>query len=131
MAAESTPPPPVNVGALIADKYRIVKLLAQGGMGSVFEAKHDDLGQRVAVKMLHRELVTRKDFVKRFLREARIAARIRNEHVVRVFDVGTHDGVPYMVMEYLQGTDLADLIETSGKQPSKMQSTTSYRRSPP
>jgi serine/threonine-protein kinase len=119
MAAESTPPPPVNVGALIADKYRIVKLLAQGGMGSVFEAKHDDLGQRVAVKMLHRELVTRKDFVERFLREARIAARIRNEHVVRVFDVGTHDGVPYMVMEYLQGTDLADLIETSGKQPLK------------
>src|SRR5688572_5756722 len=81
-------------------------------MGYVVAAMHLELGQRVAVKFLMPELCRNEEPVMRFLREARAAVRIRNEHVARVIDVGKLDtGAPYMVMEYLEGNDLADELD--------------------
>jgi serine/threonine protein kinase len=100
---------PVQEGDLLAGKYRVEKVLGFGGMGVVVSAFRGDLEQRVAVKFLGQAAAERPDAAERFRREARAAAKIRSEHVARVLDVGTLDnGLPYMVMEYLEGNDIAD-----------------------
>jgi serine/threonine-protein kinase len=87
-------------------------------MAHVVSALHIELGERVALKFLRREALENKELVARFGTEARAAARIRSEHVARVFDVGTlANGIPYIVMEYLQGTDLAELVRAEGRLP--------------
>jgi len=102
----------IKSGDVLAGKYRVERVLGVGGMGYVVAAMHLELGQRVAVKFLMPELCKNEEPVMRFLREARAAVRIRNEHVARVIDVGKMDtGAPYMVMEYLEGYDLADELE--------------------
>ena len=96
-------------GQVVAGKYRIERMVGSGGMALVFEATHLTLQERVAVKVLADgdNVETRA----RFLREARAAAKIRSEHVARVFDVGvTPGGASYMVMEYLQGRDFDQLL---------------------
>jgi serine/threonine-protein kinase len=109
---------PVREGDLIAGKYRVERVLGAGGMGVVAAATHVDLAQRVAVKFLLREACGDGVAVARFLREARAAVRIQSEHVARVTDVGTlPDGAPYMVMEYLVGSDLAQLVQANGAVP--------------
>src|SRR4029077_12495153 len=98
-------------GALLAGKYRVERLLGAGGMGYVVAAIHEQLDQRVAVKLLVPELCEDKDAVLRFLREARAAVRIQSEHVARVLDVDELEtGAPYMVMEFLSGHDLAHVL---------------------
>lgn len=105
-------------GELLGGKFRIERLVGRGGMGAVFAARHELLGQRVAIKMLLSHVVTNKEAVARFLNEARAAARIEGEHVARVMDVATlDDGRPYMVIEYLDGIDLGQLIESNGPLP--------------
>ncbi|MDF3067521.1 MAG: Protein kinase [Polyangiaceae bacterium] len=100
---------PVQEGDLLAGKYRVEKVLGYGGMGVVVSAFRNDLEQRVAVKFLSQAAAERPDAAERFRREARAAAKIRSEHVARVLDVGTLDtGLPYMVMEFLEGNDIAD-----------------------
>jgi tRNA A-37 threonylcarbamoyl transferase component Bud32 len=87
-------------------------------MGIVVAATHLDLDQRVAIKFLLPEALRNRIAVERFLREARVAAKVRSEYVARVHDVGTLDGdVPYIVMEYLEGSDLGQLIDTHGPRP--------------
>src|SRR5262245_25616300 len=86
-------------------------------MGVVVAATNSLLGQQVALKFLLPELLAHHGVVERFLREARASARLRSEHVCRVFDVGMENNVPYMVMELLEGRDLASIVETSGKPP--------------
>jgi eukaryotic-like serine/threonine-protein kinase len=102
----------IKTGDVLAGKYRVERVLGVGGMGYVVAALHLELGQRVAVKFLMPELCKNEEPVMRFLREARAAVRIRNEHVARVIDVGKLEtGAPYMVMEYLEGNDLADELD--------------------
>ncbi|HTJ82146.1 MAG TPA: serine/threonine-protein kinase [Polyangiaceae bacterium] len=101
-----------QVGELINNKYRLVRQIGDGGMGSVFEAKHEVLGNSVALKFLHSELARRGGLVQRFLQEARVSAKIQSPHVVRVTDVEqTPQGLPFIVMEYLQGKSLQALYE--------------------
>lgn len=100
-------------GEVLGGKYRIVNLIGEGGMGYVMAATHVELGELVALKFLRPEALQFQELVGRFGREAQAAARIRSEHVARVYDVGsTPQGVPYIVMEHLQGQDLASLLET-------------------
>jgi serine/threonine protein kinase len=102
-------------GDLLAGKYRIERLLGKGGMGAVFAAQHELLCQRVAVKVLLSQIAREPEAVARFLNEARAAARIASDHIARVMDVGTlDDGTPYMVLEYLDGMDLAEHLQISG-----------------
>ncbi len=98
-------------GQVLLDKYRVDHVLGVGGMGSVVAATHLQLDQRVALKFVHADIAKHPEAVQRFLREARAAAQIRSEHVVRVSDVGAlEDGLPYMVMEYLEGEDLDNAL---------------------
>src|SRR6187401_1415590 len=105
----------VQVGQLIAGKYRIEQTLGRGGMGVVMAALHEQLNQRVALKFLTDNAYQQPEAVARFVREARAAVQIQSEHVARVMDVGTLDsGAPYMVMEYLRGRDLKDVSTRRG-----------------
>jgi serine/threonine protein kinase len=100
----------VEPGETLAGKYRIERVLGKGGMGIVVKAMHLHLHQPVAVKFLLPEVARNRDLVARFLREAQSAVRLQSEHVARVLDVGTlPTGAPYMVLEYLDGSDLAHL----------------------
>ncbi len=109
---------PVTEGQILAGKYRVERVLGSGGMGFVVAAWHLELEQRVAVKFLHPLAMERADTAERFRREARSAAKIRSEHVARVIDVGIMEGgVPYMVMEYLEGHDISDEMQKYGMLP--------------
>lgn len=108
----------VQPGSVLAGKYRIDRILGAGGMGVVVAATHIHLGQRVAIKFLLPQMLQVPEAAARFAREARNAVRIQNEHVARVSDVGTlESGAPYMVMEYLQGSDLSQVIRERGSLP--------------
>ena len=105
----------IEPGDLVAEKYRVERLLGAGGMGVVLLARHIHLDDAVALKVLSPELVDSEEAVARFRREAQAAAKLKNEHVVRVFDVGLHRNcLPYLVMEYLEGGDLARMIQSAG-----------------
>ncbi len=105
-------------GETLAGKYVVDGLCGRGGLAVVLSAMHAGLGQRVAVKMLLPEWAGDGDVVQRFVREGRAATRIRSEHVVRVFDVGTlENGAPYLVLEYLEGHDLDDVVAMWGPLP--------------
>jgi hypothetical protein len=109
---------PVQPGDLVAGKYRVQRVLGQGGMGVVVAAHHEGLEERVAIKFLLAEVAKDPEHGKRFAREARAVAKIRSEHVVRVSDVGAlDDGTPYIVMEYLEGSDLGALVARQGPLP--------------
>jgi eukaryotic-like serine/threonine-protein kinase len=98
----------VRIGAVLAGRYRIERVLGQGGMGVVVKAMHLQLHQPVAMKFLLPEVLGNQQVVQRFLREAQAAVRLKSEHVARVIDVGSlESGAPYMVLEYLEGGDLS------------------------
>jgi serine/threonine-protein kinase len=111
---------PVAVGEMIAGKYRVERVIGSGGMGMVVAAWHVQLDQLVAVKLLHSETAGSGDATERFRREAKAAARIRSEHVARVIDIGIWTGgVPYIVMEYLEGNDLSAELAMRGPLPAE------------
>ena len=111
-------PPPQNTaeeplvpGDVVDGKYRIIRLIGEGAMGMVLAATHLRLDELVAIKVLHGELLYDEKCCERFAREARATAMLRNDHVARVIDVGDlPNGLPYMVMEYLDGRDLGELL---------------------
>ena len=112
--AQALPTP----GHVIGGKYEIVRVIGEGGMGVVFEAQHLKLRQRVAVKMLLPEMLAHEVIVTRFEREARASGQLRNRHTVRVMDVDVTDtGVPYMVMELLEGHDLQTELDLRERLP--------------
>jgi serine/threonine protein kinase len=103
---------PPSMDDVIGGKYRIVRLIGDGGMGAVYEARHEVLGSPVALKFLHAELTRRPGLAQRFLQEARVSASIQSPHVTRVTDVDqTPDGSPYLVMELLAGESLQQLLD--------------------
>jgi serine/threonine protein kinase len=108
----------IHEGDVIAAKYRVEKVLGAGGMGVVIAARHIQLDERVALKFLLPAALGNPEAMARFIREARAAVRIKSEHVARVTDVGTlENGMPYMVMEYLDGGDLCGWLKQRGAMP--------------
>ncbi|MBK6513872.1 MAG: serine/threonine protein kinase [Polyangiaceae bacterium] len=104
-------PAQVRVGDILGGRYEVLRLIGQGAMGVVVEARHVGHGQRVAVKILHERYRSHEEAVGRFAQEGRAAARVRGEHSVRLYDTGEHDGCPFLVMELLVGRDLSMLLE--------------------
>src|SRR3954454_17527649 len=96
--------------------YRLIRPLGSGGMGSVFEALHEEIEKRCAVKLLHEEYSQNAKIVKRFFNEARAVAKVHHENIIDVYDFGkTPDGRHYFVMELLDGVSLADELKQNGK----------------
>jgi serine/threonine protein kinase len=108
----------IEPGAVIGGKYEVSRLLGSGGMAFVVAAKHLELDETVALKFLRSEFLSNRDLVACFVREARAAVKIKSEHVARVLDVGALPyGAPFIVMEYLDGRDLAALLREEGTPP--------------
>lgn len=108
----------VAVGDVLADKYRVVRVLGRGGMGTVVAATHLELRELRAIKLLHADLAVNAEMTERLMREARVASRLQSPHVARIFDAGRlPDGRPFIVMEHLEGQDLSALRKL-GRRPS-------------
>jgi serine/threonine protein kinase len=106
------------VGSVVADKYRIDRLIGRGGMGAVFQATNLTIGKRVALKFLDRDATRDRDAFERFQREALAASVVESAHIVHLFDSGTNeDGRPFLVMELLTGEDLRSRLRREGKLP--------------
>jgi eukaryotic-like serine/threonine-protein kinase len=109
---------PVQIGELIDGKYRVTDTIAFGGMGVVLGAIHVDLETPVAIKFVRPELLHEESLVLRFLNEARSAAKLKSEHIARVMDSGRlPSGMPYLVLERLEGSDLGSVIRKHGPLP--------------
>jgi serine/threonine protein kinase len=99
------------IGRIIDGRYRIMRVIGEGGMGTVYAGEHVEIGKGVAVKILHPAYSRQRDLVERFRREARAASRIGHPNIIDVTDFGTtEDGCAYFVMEHLDGIDLADVL---------------------
>ncbi|MEZ4433026.1 MAG: serine/threonine-protein kinase [bacterium] len=103
------------IGKVIADRFRVKRLLASGGMGSIYLAEHVGIGKRVAIKLLRADLRGHPHLAKRFRREAMAVSKLTDAHTITVFDFGVWEGVVYLVMEYLAGRDLSKVIEDEGR----------------
>ena len=107
---------PLAAGTCLG-KYQVVRLVGEGGMGAVYEGIHLEIGKRVAIKTMSPALAAIPDARARFLREAQLTSRVRHPHAVDVTDVGSEGGHTYLVMEFLEGEDLAHHIERRGPMP--------------
>ncbi len=107
-------PPRLEPGAELAH-YQVVRLIGEGGMAEVYEAHNKRLDKRVALKVMRAHLSESDDAVERFLREGKNAARLRHPNVVEMFDFGVEQGMPYLVLEYLEGETLAEMLDRTPK----------------
>src|SRR5262245_18039683 len=99
---------------IVADRFRLVRMIGRGGMGSVWQAQHISLDQPCAVKFIEEELANVADAHARFEREAKAAAQLRSPHVVQILDHGVWQGTPYIAMELLDGEDLGKHLANAG-----------------
>jgi hypothetical protein len=107
--------PSVAPGDVVADKYRVERMLGSGGMGYVVCARHLTLDQLVAIKFLSKGEIGDAEALARFRREGKAAVRLKNDHVAKVYDVGDHGDEPFIVMEYLDGADLSTVLKERGQ----------------
>jgi serine/threonine-protein kinase len=116
--AADLPPDESFEGSIVGGKYRVGPLIGSGGMGTVWLGQHEQLGTRVAIKFIRPQFAERPDARRRFEIEARAAARLDTKHAVKVFDYGLTDlGLPYIVMEYLEGESLSEALIRRGPLP--------------
>ncbi|MDD2571870.1 MAG: Stk1 family PASTA domain-containing Ser/Thr kinase [Clostridiaceae bacterium] len=101
-------------GTVIAERYRVIRTLGQGGMATVYLADDRSTGLKVALKIMHDDLADDPEFVRRFATEARAAASLDHPNIVRVLDYGSYEGIRYIVQEYVEGTTLKDIIRRNG-----------------
>jgi eukaryotic-like serine/threonine-protein kinase len=113
---EQAPGATLTAGTCLG-KYQVVRLIGEGGMGAVYEGVHLGIGKKVAIKIMSPELAENLDARARFLREAQLTSRVRHPHAVDVTDVGTEGGLTFLVMELLDGEDLASFLQWRGRLP--------------
>lgn len=98
-------------------RYRVLEVIGQGGMGTVYKAEDPETGQTVAIKILAPQLATDSTFIRRLRREADLLKQLDHPNIVRILDAGEQDGRPFLVLEYVDGTQLSDLIRRLGRVP--------------
>ena len=106
-----------DIGTVLGGRYRLVELLGQGGMATIYRARDNQLERDVAIKVLRPEYGTDPDFIERFRHEAQSAASLNHPNVVAVHDYGTDPVGPFIVMELVEGEDLSTIIRRSGAIP--------------
>jgi len=103
------------VGTRLADRYEIVSVIGRGGMGVVYKARQEVMDRLMAIKMLHSHMVSEPESVKRFYREAKTISQVRHHNVITLYDFGmSTKGQPYIVMDYLEGSSLKQLVKENG-----------------
>ena len=110
-----TPRGTLGVGTLLGERYEILAMLGQGGMGAVYKARDQELDRVVALKVIRPELTTNPDILKRFKQELILARQVTHRNVIRIFDLGQADGLKFITMEFLEGQDLRAELTKRGK----------------
>ena len=105
------------INTLFDGRYRIVRKLGSGGMANVYLAEDEELGRRVAIKILNDRYANDELFIERFRREAKSAAALSHPNIVSIYDRGEAEGTYYIAMEYLEGRSLKELISSRGPAP--------------
>jgi eukaryotic-like serine/threonine-protein kinase len=111
----ATPSSVLQPGYVLANRYEIVQLLGEGGMGSVYEARDRELDRLVALKVIRAELAQNADALHRFKQELILARQVTHRNVIRIFDLGEAAGIKFITMEYVEGQDLKALLRETGK----------------
>jgi len=101
----------LDVGSVIADRYEILKLLGEGGMGAVYQAKDHELDRQVALKVIRPELADHPSVLQRFKQELILARKITHRNVIRIYDLGVAEGLRFITMEFVEGRDLSSILE--------------------
>jgi len=119
-----TPPPDAPyaqgeelVGTLLAERYEILELLGQGGMGAVYKARDTELGRLVALKLIRADLASNPEILRRFKQELILAREVTHRNVIRIFDLGQAKGFKFITMEFVEGRDLRAVLRERGKLP--------------
>jgi tetratricopeptide (TPR) repeat protein/predicted Ser/Thr protein kinase len=115
--APALPPGEFSPGTVLGNRYEILALLGQGGMGAVYKARDTELERLVALKIIRPELTTNPEILKRFKQELILARQVTHRNVIRIFDLGQADGFKFITMEYLEGQDLRGVLREKGKLP--------------
>jgi len=110
-------PTPIEPGAMIGERYEILKRLGEGGMGAVYKARDRELDRLVALKVIRPELAGHPDILRRFKQELILARQVTHKNVIRIFDLGMADGRKFITMDYVEGSDLKSIIVERGKLP--------------
>ena len=108
--AAKTQPGPILPGAVLSERYEILQLLGEGGMGTVYKARDRELDRLVALKVIRREMAGNPAILQRFKQELILAREVTHKNVIRIFDLGVADGVPFITMEFIEGRDLSSLL---------------------
>src|SRR5579862_7496927 len=111
------PPGEIAAGTVLGERYEIIALLGQGGMGAVYKARDTELDRLVALKIIRPELTTNPEMLKRFKQELILARQVTHRNVIRIFDLGQADGFKFITMEFLEGRDLRGVLQERGKLP--------------
>lgn len=110
-------PAPLQPGSLLGNRYEIISILGEGGMGAVYKARDRELDRLVAIKVIRPELAGRPEILQRFKQELILARKVTHRNVIRIFDLGEAGGVKFITMEFIEGHDLKSLLTQSGKLP--------------
>jgi tetratricopeptide (TPR) repeat protein/predicted Ser/Thr protein kinase len=108
-------PKPLGVGTVLGERYEIVRLLGQGGMGAVYHARDRELEREVALKVIRSDMAANPEILRRFKQELILARQITHKNVIRIFDLGQADGIKFITMEYIAGEDLQGLLRRKKK----------------
>ncbi len=117
--ASFTQQPVLRPGMVLGQRYEILQILGEGGMGAVYKAKDRELDRFVALKVIRPELASDPDILQRFKQEIALASKITNRNVIRTYDLGDADGLKFVTMEFLEGEDLRTLLHRRGKFPAR------------
>src|SRR6266567_3230316 len=106
-------------GSILANRYEILELLGEGGMGAVYKARDTELDRVIALKVIRPELASNPDILQRFKQELVLARQVTDRNIIRIFDLGEADGIRFITMEYVEGTSLYQVLQEKGKLPVK------------
>jgi eukaryotic-like serine/threonine-protein kinase len=110
-------PAPIQSGSVLGNRYEIISILGEGGMGAVYKARDRELDRLVAIKVIRPELAGRPEILQRFKQELILARKVTHRNVIRIFDLGEADGVKFITMEFVEGQDLKSILTQKGKLP--------------
>jgi len=123
-----TPAPPpsstwggilLQTGTVLANRYEVLKMLGEGGMGAVYKARDIELDRTIALKVIRPELASKPDILQRFKQELILARQVTDRNVIRIFDMGESNGIKFITMEYVEGESLYEILSRQGKLPVK------------